>query len=183
MKGYSIVCAWLKVGETDICGRSCCTVYCKIHLAKIRKGRGIPVPCRSCGYGVQSEIQLCRDCGRDRLPHRHIALQKCWRALRAGDATASCNYPKHPFRAIGCGVYTQSTTCLLSKSCMKKLRVTGWGATRLFASPAWSNWSLRPAHQYFLNMLCALWTPGAIQPWPARILTTDIQEPQRGAST
>ena len=58
--------------------------------------------------------------------------KKGWRALRAGDATASCNYPKHPFRAIGCGVYTHLTTCLLSKSCMKKLRgLRGYSTLRM----------------------------------------------------
>ena len=75
MKGYNN-CAWLKVGELEICGKSCCKKYCKFHLAKIRKGRKIPVPCRSCGKGVQSEIELCRACGRDKLRHQHIAMEK-----------------------------------------------------------------------------------------------------------
>ena len=59
MKGHNI-CAWLKVGETEICGISCVQEYCKVHLAKIRKGSKIPVPCRLCGCAVQSEIPLCR---------------------------------------------------------------------------------------------------------------------------
>ena len=56
MKGHNN-CAWIKVGETEICGKSCCDAYCKVHLAKIRKGRQIPVPCRSRERGVQSGIQ------------------------------------------------------------------------------------------------------------------------------
>ena len=43
MKGHSN-CAWIKVGETEICGKSRCVAYCKVHPAKIRKGRQIPVP-------------------------------------------------------------------------------------------------------------------------------------------
>ena len=75
MKGRNI-CEWLKVGETEVCAKSCCQKYCKIHLARIRKESKIPMPCRSCGKGIQSEIQLCRACGRDRVRHKHIALEK-----------------------------------------------------------------------------------------------------------
>jgi len=56
MKGHNR-CAWLKVGEPEVCGKSCCQKYCKIYLARIRRGSKSPVPCRSCGKGVQSEIQ------------------------------------------------------------------------------------------------------------------------------
>ncbi len=70
------MCAWQNVGEMKICGERCIQEYCKVHLARIRKGRKIPVPCRSCGCGVQSEIQLCRNCGRDRIRSKHITLEK-----------------------------------------------------------------------------------------------------------
>ena len=75
MKGHNI-CNWTRVGEIALCGKSCCGTYCKIHLFKIRKGSKIPAPCRSCGRGVQSDIQLCRACGRDKVRHQHIALEK-----------------------------------------------------------------------------------------------------------
>ena len=75
MKGHNN-CAWLKVGELETCGKSCCKTYCKVHLARIRKGSKIPVPCRVCRKGVQSEIEVCRACGRDKLRHQQIALEK-----------------------------------------------------------------------------------------------------------
>jgi len=52
MKGYNR-CAWLKVGELEVCGKSCCQEYCKIHLAKIRNDSKIPVPCRSVARGFR----------------------------------------------------------------------------------------------------------------------------------
>ena len=75
MKGLNI-CNWTRVGDAALCGKSCCGTYCKNHLFKIRKGSKIPAPCRSCGRGVQSDIQLCRSCGRDKVRHRHISLEK-----------------------------------------------------------------------------------------------------------
>ena len=33
MKGHNR-CAWLKVGETEVCGKSCCQEYCKVQLAR-----------------------------------------------------------------------------------------------------------------------------------------------------
>ena len=75
MKGHNI-CPWTKVGERGLCGKSCCGTYCKVHRFKIRQGSKIPVPCKSCGRGVQSNIQLCRACGRDKVRCRHIALEK-----------------------------------------------------------------------------------------------------------
>ena len=82
MKGHNN-CAWLKVGELGTCGKSCCQTFCKVHLARIRKGSNIPAPCRCCGKGVQSEIEVCRACGRDKIRHQHIALEK--RARRQFD--------------------------------------------------------------------------------------------------
>ena len=75
MKGLNI-CNWTRVGEAALCGKSCCGTYCKNHLFKIRKGSKIPAPCRSCGRGVQSDIQLCRACGREKFRQRHISLEK-----------------------------------------------------------------------------------------------------------
>ena len=75
MKGHN-KCAWLKRGEAKECGKSCLGEYCKIHLAKIRKHGKIPVPCRSCGKGVLSEIPLCRACGREKVRHKHNALER-----------------------------------------------------------------------------------------------------------
>ena len=54
MKGHNHY-SWLKSGETEVCGKSCLWEHFKIHLAKIRKGCKVPVPCRSCAKGVQSD--------------------------------------------------------------------------------------------------------------------------------
>ena len=75
MKGHK-QCAWLKVGETENCKKSCIGEYCKVHLARIRRKSKILIPCRSCGKGVLSEIHLCQACGRDKVHRKHIALQK-----------------------------------------------------------------------------------------------------------
>ena len=68
-RGYNI-CSWLLSGRTQICGKSCREEYCKYHRLKIRQGSKIPSPCLSCGAGVRSEIQLCRDCGRETERYR-----------------------------------------------------------------------------------------------------------------
>ena len=44
MKGHKL-CGWLKVGETENCGKNCIGVYCKVHLARIHRKSTIPVPC------------------------------------------------------------------------------------------------------------------------------------------
>ena len=75
MKGHNR-CDWLKVGEKELCGKSCCNQHCKVHRARLRKGSRIPVPCKSCGKGVQSEIQLCRACGRENVRYRLTVLEK-----------------------------------------------------------------------------------------------------------
>ncbi|MEW8689182.1 MAG: hypothetical protein AB2556_25450, partial [Candidatus Thiodiazotropha sp.] len=81
MKGFNN-CAWLKVGELRTCGKSCIMTYCKVHLAKIRKGKKIPTPCRKYGKGVQSEIEICRACGLD----KYATGTKSWRR-RPGDSS------------------------------------------------------------------------------------------------
>ena len=75
MKGHN-QWAWLKVGEIENCKKSCIGEYCKVHLARIRRKSTIPVPYRSCGKGVQSEIHLFQAYGRDKVHRKHIALQK-----------------------------------------------------------------------------------------------------------
>ena len=75
MKGSNL-CAWLKRGEVTTCGKSRCGIYCKVHLARIRRGNRIPRSCRLCEKGVQRERQLCRGCGRDKIRSRHIVLEQ-----------------------------------------------------------------------------------------------------------
>jgi len=68
-RGYNI-CSWLIQGRNEICGKSCREEYFKAHRLKIRQGSKIPNPCLGCGVGVRSEIQLCRDCGRETERYR-----------------------------------------------------------------------------------------------------------------
>ena len=65
-RGYNI-CPWLKNGKHEICGKSCREEYCKVHRRYIRNGSRIPLPCLNCGIGVRSQIQLCRECGRENV--------------------------------------------------------------------------------------------------------------------
>ena len=75
----------IKEGELVLCRNSSCGVYCKIHLARIRKDRKIAGLCRSCGKSVQSEIQLYGDCGRDKVRLRHLAQEKQAKQQLIGD--------------------------------------------------------------------------------------------------
>ena len=80
MRGHN-TCAWLRVAEDRLCGRSCCQKYCKVHLAIIRKGRKISTPCRICGKCVQSAIELGQTCGRGKVWLRHVRLEKKARSM------------------------------------------------------------------------------------------------------
>ena len=61
MKGKD-TCKWLLLGSTQYCGKSCMEQYCKIHLARLRKGPGTR-ECRGCGKGVKTNLSLCKACG------------------------------------------------------------------------------------------------------------------------
>ena len=61
MKGKD-TCKWLLLGTTQYCGRSCMEQYCKIHLARLRKGPGTR-ECTGCGKGVKTNLSLCKSCG------------------------------------------------------------------------------------------------------------------------
>ncbi len=100
MKGHNN-CAWTKVGEAVLYGKSCCGTYCKVQLAKIRTGSRITMPCMTCDKGKQSEIQLCRACGRDKIRMRHLALEK--RAKQQFSLVLS--QFKHPIREWCCMLY------------------------------------------------------------------------------
>ncbi|MEW8688035.1 MAG: hypothetical protein AB2556_19665, partial [Candidatus Thiodiazotropha sp.] len=88
-------CAWLNVGELGTCGKSCIVTYCKVHLHKIRKDKKIPTPCQKCGKGVQSEIKICRACGRDKIRYRHILGEENPETVRSDIGSASCDPNSH----------------------------------------------------------------------------------------
>ena len=58
MKGKN-QCQWLVLSSTELCGRSCLGTYCKIHLARLRKGSGTK-PCLVCGKGIVNKFLLCQ---------------------------------------------------------------------------------------------------------------------------
>ncbi|GET63310.1 hypothetical protein GLOIN_2v528075 [Rhizophagus irregularis DAOM 181602=DAOM 197198] len=58
-------CNWLLVGKTHFCEKSARDQYCASHAFKIRKGVIIPQPCKGCGRGTKSRVQLCVQCGQD----------------------------------------------------------------------------------------------------------------------
>ena len=55
-------CAWLLMGKTELCGKSCVRVYCGTHHALASKGGGT-VACTGCGIGVKTSLALCNGCG------------------------------------------------------------------------------------------------------------------------
>jgi len=59
-----MLCNWLLVGETRFCKNSTREQYCASHAFKIRKGVIIPQPCKGCGRGTKSSVQLCVQCGQ-----------------------------------------------------------------------------------------------------------------------
>ena len=103
MKGHNH-CSWLKRGEIKVCGKSCLGEYCKIHLAKIRKGCKVPVPCKGCGQGVQSDIPLCRACGREKVRLRQKALERAARIVF--DSVLEQLIAERPFKDLRCLGYT-----------------------------------------------------------------------------
>ena len=68
-------CAWRYLKTVNTCGRSCINELCSIHRAKLRNGY-IPVICKKCGVGVQTESRLCRSCGSDKIQHRLVYREK-----------------------------------------------------------------------------------------------------------
>ena len=74
LKGHD-TCAWLQVGATDRCGKSCLDTYCKVHLQRLRRGSLLPEPCAVCGRGTQArEPTICTPCGGARLRKKYVRL-------------------------------------------------------------------------------------------------------------
>ncbi|GBC36022.2 hypothetical protein GLOIN_2v528075 [Rhizophagus irregularis DAOM 181602=DAOM 197198] len=65
-------CNWLLVGKTHFCEKSARDQYCASHAFKIRKGVIIPQPCKGCGRGTKSRVQLCVQCGQESDIHRTV---------------------------------------------------------------------------------------------------------------
>ena len=81
-KGHN-TCKWLTVSTTELCGKSCLTNFCKVHLVRLRKGSRTQ-PCRGCGVGVTNKQQLCCQCGyRSEWRHATRATRKEFARLAA----------------------------------------------------------------------------------------------------
>ncbi|PKK58477.1 hypothetical protein RhiirC2_857771, partial [Rhizophagus irregularis] len=52
------------IGETRFCKNLTRDQYCASHTFKIRKGVIISQPCKGCGRGTKSSVQLCVQCGQ-----------------------------------------------------------------------------------------------------------------------
>lgn len=77
-------CNWLLVGDVILCKNPAKGQYCASHAFKIRKGVTIPQPCKGCGRGTKSSLQLCVTCGQGRERAYRYYKQKCIReTLRA----------------------------------------------------------------------------------------------------
>ena len=55
---------------------SCINDLCSVQRAKIRNGSVLPIECRKCGVGVQTESKLCSKCGSNRIQHRLAYREK-----------------------------------------------------------------------------------------------------------
>ena len=60
-KGHK-ACKWLTLTSIELCGKSCLRDFCKIHLARLRKG-SCTQPCKICGVGVTNKQRFCVGCG------------------------------------------------------------------------------------------------------------------------
>ena len=106
MKGKN-QCLWLVLSSTELCGRSCLGAYCKIHLARLRKGSSTK-PCLVCGRGVINKFFLCRVHGYEN------EKVKAWQQKNAAfnrecQRLAAIDVYQPPIREIVTVVYTHPT--------------------------------------------------------------------------
>ena len=55
-------CQWLTLSSTELCACRCMGEFCKVDLARLRKGGGTK-PCIICNKGVHNRLSLCQGCG------------------------------------------------------------------------------------------------------------------------
>ena len=66
-------CHWLVKGTKDYCTCSTKNEFCGKHAFALRQGTTPPLPCKKCGNGTNSILQICIPCGQYRL------ASKLWR--------------------------------------------------------------------------------------------------------
>ena len=75
-------CIWLKQNSLERCSNKSASEggFCKIHSRCVATSKSPPpVPCKSCGCGTKSKLQLCLNCGR------HNEAVKSWNKQRRKD--------------------------------------------------------------------------------------------------
>ena len=65
-------CVWQYLKSHNTCDESCINEFCSMHRSRIRGGSIIPMRCRKCGVGVQTESRLCAECGSNTIHHRLV---------------------------------------------------------------------------------------------------------------
>ena len=67
-RGCNKTCAWLIVGQKRPAERDASVITANSTVKSLfGVKKPIPVPCRLCGKGVQSAIQVCSACGREKI--------------------------------------------------------------------------------------------------------------------
>ena len=67
---------WLTIARLTKCGKNCMFEHCRHHRALLKKGSNAPNPCRKCGVGVQTESQLCKACGSNRVYQKLVYKER-----------------------------------------------------------------------------------------------------------
>ena len=75
MKGHN-KCQWLRLGSSELCGKSCIGQFCKVHNVYLRKGSS-NIACQECGIGVKTSLALCKSCGYYKYYQRLAYKRKC----------------------------------------------------------------------------------------------------------
>ncbi|CAG8748136.1 6791_t:CDS:2, partial [Rhizophagus irregularis] len=63
-------CHWLVKGTKEYCTRPTKNQYCGKHAFTLREGSTPPKPCKNCGNGTNSALQICIPCGQYRKDTR-----------------------------------------------------------------------------------------------------------------
>ncbi|RHZ76064.1 hypothetical protein Glove_207g23 [Diversispora epigaea] len=89
-------CNWLLVSEIRFCENQTKEQYCASHAFKIRNGVIIPEPCKGCGRGTKSSVQLCVPCGQGKERAYRYYKHKCeekTRLLEQMEFLSDLSYP------------------------------------------------------------------------------------------
>jgi hypothetical protein len=113
-------CRWLWIGESTLCSKPCMFEHCKQHRAQLRRGAVEPKPCRKCGIGTQSKVQLCVGCGQRAVTLACITTERRARSQYKKVLEEQTSYWRDIH--VGCVVIRRhdSETCA---SCLDQYRI------------------------------------------------------------